>query len=254
VLTVGEVARLAHVSVRTLHHYDQVGLVRPSGRSRGGYRLYAPGDLDRLQEVLVWRRLGFSLDQIRDLGSTGPEGRRRALLEQRELLQGERERLERLLELVDGSLVEQDGGGIMAPEERFAGLGDPEIEAHQEQYDAEVRERWGETDAYRESSRRTRGYGPAEWAEIKAQGAAVLDRFAELFRAGVPADDPRAMDAAEAARLQIDRWFYPCSREMHAGLGEMYVADERFAAFYDGVVAGLAPWVRDAIAANAARA
>jgi DNA-binding transcriptional MerR regulator len=254
VLTVGDVARLSHVSVRTLHHYDQVGLVRPSGRSRGGYRLYAAADLDRLQEVLLWRRLGFSLDQIRDLASSDRAGRRQALLDQRDLLQAEQERLGRLVDLVTSCLVEEEGGGVMSPEEKFEGLGDPEMQAHQERYADEVQQRWGDTDAYRESNRRTRGYGPAEWAAIKAEGAAVLDRYAELFAAGVAADDPRAMDAAEAARLQIDRWFYPCSREMHAWLGEMYVADERFTAFYDGVAEGLAPWVRDAITANAARA
>lgn len=97
-------------------------------------------------------------------------------------------------------------------------------------------------------------YGAGQWREIKAQAQEIERLFAELKRSGQPADSDPARDAAERARVHIDRWFYPCSCEMHRALGEMYVADPRFVANYEKVERGLSADVRDAIAANTARA
>ena len=118
-------------------------------------------------------------------------------------------------------------------------------------YEDEARERWGKTSAYRESARRTRGYGDAEWAQIRAEAEEIERGFAAALAAGEPADGERATGLAEAARRHIDRWFYPCSREMHRALGEMYTADERFRAHYDERAEGLATYVAAAIDANA---
>ncbi len=140
----------------------------------------------------------------------------------------------------------------MSDEELFDGL-DP-IARNEAEFGAEVRNRWGDTDAYAESSRRAKAYTAQDWDAIKAEGEAVESALAELMRTGVPAEDAAAMDLAERARLHIDRWFYPCSHEMHAGLGDMYVADPRFAAHYDTRAPGLAAYFRDAIVANGVRA
>ncbi len=127
----------------------------------------------------------------------------------------------------------------------FAG----KLDAHE----AEAAERWGGTDPYAESRRRTSEYSKAEWVQIKAEGDATIDGLAEAKRSGAPSDADVAMDAAEVARLNIDRWFYPCSHEMHVGLGDMYVTDARFTKTYDDVEPGLAEFVRDAILANSLR-
>jgi DNA-binding transcriptional MerR regulator len=242
---------MAGVSVRTLHHYDALGLVVPSSRSRTGYRRYSQRDLERLQEVLVYKQLGFGLDEIAGLLDDPGHDRRAALLRQRDLLAQQAERLAAVRALVDRTLTTLDGGTTMTGTDMFDGL-DP-VEWNERTYGAEVRERWGDTDAYRESTRRTSQYGPDDWAQVQAQSEAIEAGLAALLAEGVPAEDPRAMDLAEQHRLQIDRWFYPCSHEMHAGLGDMYVADERFAAHYDERAAGLAGYVRDAILANALR-
>ena len=107
-------------------------------------------------------------------------------------------------------------------------------------------------DAYKESARRVGGDGELQWGEIKARAQEIERLFAELKRSGQPAEGEPARGAAEQARLHIDDWFYPCSQEMHRALGEMYVADPRFAANYEKVEPGLAAYVRDAIIANAA--
>jgi hypothetical protein len=121
-------------------------------------------------------------------------------------------------------------------------------------HEAEAQERWGGTDAYQESRRRTRDYSPEQWQAIKAELDGIEARLAALLSSGAAPDSPAAMAAAEAARLHIDRWFYPCNHAMHAGLAEMYTADDRFKAHYDDRAEGLAHFVADAIRANAVRA
>jgi hypothetical protein len=121
------------------------------------------------------------------------------------------------------------------------------------EYEREARERWGETDAYKESARRTKAYKAADWARIKAESEGIEAGMADLMKAGEAADGAAAMEQAEQARLHIHRWFYPCGHRMHAGLADMYTADARFAAHYEERAPGLAGFVAAAIKANAAR-
>jgi DNA-binding transcriptional MerR regulator len=242
--TVGELSRLAGVTVRTLHHYDQIGLLSPSGRSEAGYRLYAYPDLTRLQEILIWRQLGFSLQEIQQLLDEPDHDRAAALRRQRELVELERERLNATARALDAALAAHETGDEMDPSELFGDF-DPA------DYEDEARERWGHTDAYRESARRTAGYGASEWAEIRAEAERNLSDFAALVAAGEPAAGEHARAVAERHREHIARWFYPLSTGMHRGLAAMYIADPRFTANYEKVAAGLAAYVHDAIIANA---
>jgi hypothetical protein len=137
----------------------------------------------------------------------------------------------------------------LTPEEKRDLFGDLDPDEHA----GEAEQRWGDTEAYRQSARRTANYTKADWQRIKDEAAQNAAGFAEAFVAGLPAGDPRAMDLAEAHRQHIARWFYDCPPEMHRGLGDMYVADPRFTANYDTDHPGLAQFVRDAIHANADR-
>jgi DNA-binding transcriptional MerR regulator len=248
---VGEVARLAGVTVRTLHHYDEIGLLRPRGRSAAGYRLYDESDLVRLQAVLAYRELGFGLEEITELldGDLTPAAQLEHLRRQRDLLAERIARLQRVLSSLDRTMEAHTMGINLTPQERFEVFGDADPEQHAD----EARQRWGDTDAYRESQRRAGTYGKEDWLRLKAEAAQVEADFAGLLAGGVPADDPRATDVAERHRLQIDRWFYPCPAELHTGLADMYVADPRFTQHYEDVAPGLAQYVHDAIHANAAR-
>jgi DNA-binding transcriptional MerR regulator len=247
--TVGEVARLAHVSVRTLHHYDEVGLLEPSARSEAGYRLYEEADLERLQEVLFFRELGFSLEEIAALMEDPAVDRRAALHMQRGLLAGKAWRLRAMIDAVDRALRATMEGGHMDTEGLFEVFGDFDPAEHED----EARERWGDTDAYAESARRTARYSKEDWVRFKEESDEINGAIAALIDEGVAPDDPRATDAVERARLQIDEWFYPCSREMHAELGRSYVADPRFEATYEKIRPGMAQYMRDATAANLTR-
>ena len=242
--TVGEVAELAGVTVRALHHYDELGLLTPSGRSEAGYRLYSYEDLARLREILIWRALGFSLTDIGSLLDDPGHDRLTALERQRELIEHELGRLGALSAAVDAAIAAHRNGAQLEVATMFDGFDASE-------YEDEVRERWGDTEAYQESVRRTREYGEAEWNEIRREGAEIVDALAALMRAGEPADGAAARALAERHRDHLSRWFYPCSPQMHQGLAEMYVADERFAQVYEREAPGLAAYFRDAILANA---
>ena len=137
----------------------------------------------------------------------------------------------------------------MSKEEKFEVLGDfdPSV------YEDEVKERWGDTDAYKESARRTKDYTKDDWQRYKEESEEINLAIAALMDQGVQPEDMCAMDAVERHRLLIDRWFYPCSRDMQAELGKMYVADPRFTATYEKIHPGMAAYMRDATTANARR-
>ena len=243
--TVGEVARLAGVTVRTLHHYDQIGLLPPSGRASNGYRTYTAVDLARLQRVLSWRELGFDLEQVAQLVATDGSpatvadqlGRQHALLTERI------ERLQAVAATVHKTMEAHQMGIRLTPEELLEVFGEHDPTRHA----AEAQERWGGTDPYEESQRRTSTYTKEDWLRIRAEGEAVTEAMAVAMRAGEPADSAEAAAAATAHRDHISRWFYEVTPAVHQGLAEMYVVDPRFATTYDDVEPGLAAYVRDAI-------
>jgi DNA-binding transcriptional MerR regulator len=247
--TVGELARLAGVTVRTLHHYDRIGLVQPHDRTAAGYRSYDVRDLDRLQQVLVYRELGFPLEEIATLLDDPEVDPAAHLRRQHRLLRDRLGRTQAMVAAVEKEMEARQMGISLTPEERFEVFGDFRPEDHE----AEAEERWGDTEAYAESQRRTRGYRKEDWLRVKAEGADVERRFAAALAAGAPADSATAMDLAEEHRQQISRNFYDCPPEMHAGLGRMYVEDERFTAHYERIAPGLAQYVSTAVQANAAR-
>jgi DNA-binding transcriptional MerR regulator len=252
-LTVGEVARLSGVTVRTLHHYDETGLLRPSGRTSGGYRLYDDGDLARLQQILFYRELGFALDDIATLlddPDADPVGH---LRRQHDLLTRRIRRLQDMAATVELHLEARQMGIDLTPDEMLEVFGEEYASRH-EAYQAEAEERWGGTDAWAQSRRRTSRYSKDDWKAAMAEQEAAARRLVDAMQAGLPAASTEAMDAAEAHRQQITRWFYDCSYEIHRGLGDMYVQDPRFTKTYDDMVPGLAAYVRDAIHANADRA
>ncbi len=247
--TVGEVARLAGVTVRTLHHYDRIGLVRPGSRTSAGYRAYDAHDLDRLQQVLLYRELGFPLEEVATLLDDPDADPAAHLRRQHRLLRERLERTQAMVAAVEKEMEARQMGISLTPEERFELFGN----GFSDEYQAEAEERWGDTEAWAQSQRRTSAYTKADWVRIKEETDDVEHRFAAALRDGVPADSAAAMDLAEEHRQHISRWFYDCPPEMHAGLGRMYVEDERFTAHSEEVAPGLAQYVSTAVQANAAR-
>lgn len=243
-LTIGELAKLAGITVRTLHHYDECGLVQPRDRGANGYRRYGDADVLRLQRVMAYRELGLPLARITAILDDPRHDARAALREQRAALSARRSQLDRIIAALDRALRHHEGDP-MAPDDvptLFAGF-DPALHAD------EAERRWGDTAPYREAAARTRRYGQAEWDAIRREADAIYQRFAALMREGAPPADARARGVVAAHRAHLERWFYAVSDELHRGLGEMYAADARFGATFDAIAPGLATYVRDAIVA-----
>ncbi|MFF8191929.1 MerR family transcriptional regulator [Streptomyces bobili] len=247
--SVGQVAVFAGVTVRTLHHYDGIGLLVPSGRSHAGHRRYGDADLDRLQQILFYRELGFPLDEVAALLDDPEADPRAHLRRQHELLTARIEQLQKMAAAVEHAMEAREMGIDLTPEERFEVFGDKDPE----QYAEEAEARWGGTELYAESQRRAARYTKEDWQRMQAEVADWTGRYDTLMAAGEPSTGERAMDLAEEHRQHITGWFYECSYELHRSLGDMYVADERFKAFYDSTRAGLAEHLKEAITANAAR-
>lgn len=217
-MQIKEFAQLVGVSVRTLHYYDEIGLLKPSEVDiYTGYRFYDRSCLERMQEILFYRELDFSLKTISEIISSPKFDKRQALLRQRTLLLAKKKHLEQLIETIDSL---EKGDDIMPSNNEYEKL--------RAQYAVEVKQRWGSTDAYKESIQRTASYSKNDWDNAYSALDEVLCGFAELNCGGVDSGD-------EAARLQVEKLqqcitdnYYTCTKEILAGLGQMYVADERF--------------------------
>src|ERR671921_1095917 len=209
--TVGKVARLSGVTIRTLHHYDEIGLLSPLGRSAAGYRLYEDYDLERLRRILFYRELGFDLKEITTIIDDPRTDALGHLRRQRGLLTERIQRLSAMVEAIDYELEARTMDIRLTPEERFEVFGEFRPEDHAE----EAERRWGETESYKESNRRVSKYTKEDWLTLKAEAEEVQNRLAAAFGAGLTPDSEKAMAAAEAHRQHISRWFYECTYEVH---------------------------------------
>src|SRR6478735_3169702 len=246
--TVGQVADVFGVTVRTLHHYDEIGLLTPSARSAAGYRLYTDADLTRLQQVVVYRRLELPLEEIAAL-LDGGEDAATHLRRQRAAVMTRLDELTGIVAAIDRALEREMSNQPATPEEMKELFGD----GFEDEYQQEAQERWGETDAWKQSAARTKRYTKADWEQVKAEMDAVNAAFVAAMAAGEPATSEAAMDAAEQHRRHIADRFYDLDHGFHRGLADMYVADPRFTKTYEDVAPGLAQYVHDAIHANADR-
>ncbi len=213
--TVKEVSALSGVSVRTLHHYDAIGLLPPTAVSEAGYRLYDEAALGRLQSILLYRALRFSLGEIKEILDSSEYDPREAIAAQIHLLELERARLDRLIALAQS--IQEKGVVVM----NFDAFDDKAIN----QYKEEAKARWGHTEAYQQSEERMQ----ARKADYKEEAQAMMQIFAEF---GVLREEDVQAETVQqqVRRLQahITARYYDCTVDILRGLGEMYTADERF--------------------------
>lgn len=235
--------------MRTLHHYDHIGLVIPSVRTAAGYRGYTDADVERLHLVLVYRSVGLALDEIRVLLDDPAVDVLARLKQQHELLLEHADRLQHTIKAVEELMSAHSGGIQLTAEEQVEIFGD---ELFGEGYDKEAEERWGGTEEWRQSRERTAKMTKQDWIDFKAENDALLEALAQAKRSGVEPGSAEANQLAARHRANIER-FYDCSDEMHRCLGELYLADERYGSFYNNVEPGLAQFVNDIIVANIER-
>ena len=245
-LTVGRAAALLGVSVKTLHHWDAIGLVRPSGRTRAGYRVYADEDLARAHQVLVHRETGLPLAEIGRVLDTPDTDVRGRLRRQREQLVERVVRLEKMIGAVDRMLEASRRGMRLTARQQVEIFGDDWDPAWVE--DAE--ERWGDTDQWAQYEERTAGLTPEDWREIAARTEKLHADLATALHDGVPPGSPAANALVERHRALMGTYF-DTTHAMQVCLGRRYVEEEGGTAYYDATAPGLNLWLRDAIDANA---
>jgi len=245
---IGEVATLAKVSIRTLHHYDEIGVLVPSLRTEAGYRFYSGEDLQKLQVIRFYRTLEFSLTDIKALLSASDFDREAILLQQRELLRGRASELSSALSLIETTLValRDPKEQPMSNQAMFEVF--PDLD---ESLQKEAEQRWGNTEAWKQSAKRASQYTRADWLQMKEEMAKINAEAERVFSSGAKPDSREAIACVEADRLMIQRWFYNCSPQMHAKVKEGTSQDPRFVANIDRNCPGLALWLHLAAEANA---
>ena len=234
-MLIQEFARFTGVSVRTLHYYDEIGLLKPAQVDKStSYRYYDEHSLLRMQEILFYRELDFSLKSIEEILSSPNYDKHKALQEQKEMLILKKERLERLISAIDGAMK---GENVMKA------FDNTEFEKHK----AEAKEKWGKTDAYKEHKEKTKDYSKDKWNSLAAGMDEIMAAFGASMKNGAAPDSSEAQDLVKSLQRHITENYYNCTNEILYGLGQMYVADDRFRANIDKHGEGTAAFIRESI-------
>ena len=248
-LTVGQAATRLGVTVRALHHWDGIGLARPSLRTAAGYRLYTAHDLERLHRIVVYRELGLGLDRIQGIMDDPDADVAEALRAQRAQVAERIDRLQRLGAGLDRMIEAHERGPLLTADQQAEVFGprwNPD-------WPARARDRYGDTAQWQQYAERSAARNPEQWQAV-ADSITALDRaLADAMDAGIAPGSPEADQLVERHREVFSSAYFPLSRQRQVCLGRMYEADPGFAAHDDGIRAGLATWFRR-IVDDAARA
>ena len=237
-MKISEVAKLSGVTVRTLHYYDEIGLLKPSDTTEAGYRVYSNKDLETLQQILFFRELDFPLNEIKEIMTNPNYNKNEALNKHKELLMEKRKRIDGLIALINKTIK---GDNIMS----FKEFDNSKIEENKRKYSEEVKNRWGNTDAYKEYEKKTSSYDKNSWTTINEEMIEILKEFADNRN-----EDPNShivQSLVEKWRAYITSNFYNCTKEILSGLGLMYIGYERFKENIDKYGEGTAEFMAKAI-------
>ncbi|EJL32288.1 MerR family transcriptional regulator [Brevibacillus sp. BC25] len=243
--TVQKLGLLAGVSTRTLRYYDEIDLLKPARINSSGYRIYGQQEVDRLQQILFYRELGVSLEEIKEILDSPTFDAERALLEHREKLLERRAQLDALIANVDLTLAQREGTKTMSDKQKFEGFKQKMIDENEEKYGAEIRAKYG-NDQIEKSNQKVKGMSEEQYAGLEKLNAELHETLAQAFSTGDPAHE-LAQKAADLHRQWLSFYWDSYSKEAHAGVAQMYVDDPRFTAYYDKEQPGVAEFLRDAV-------
>lgn len=243
--TIQKLGNLAGVSTRTLRYYDEIGLLKPARTNSSGYRIYGRREVDLLQQILFYRELGLSLEDIRSIVTDPGFDGTRALREHRNQLLDKRKQLDALIANVEKTIASHEGRISMQDQEKFEGFKKQLIEENERKYGREIREKYGE-DTIKKSNQKLMNMTQEEYENVTQLENEVKVALAEAMKTGDPAGE-LAQKAADLHKQWLTFYWNEYSKEAHAGLAQMYVDDERFKAYYDKDQPGAAEFLRDAI-------
>ena len=243
--TVQKLGALAGISTRTLRYYDEIGILTPKRISSSGYRIYGQNEVDRLQQILFYRELGVSLENIKEIVTAPAFNREKALSEHHEKLLEKRKQLDLLIANVEKTIELTEGRIIMSDHEKFEGFKQKMIDENEKKYGEEIRTKYG-TDTVEKSNRKVSNMTQAQYEEVTKLANDVKETLAAAYASGDPAGE-LAQKAAGLHKKWLCYFWDGYTKEAHAGLAQMYVDDERFTAYYDEIKPGTAKFFRDAI-------
>lgn len=243
--TVQQLGSLAGISSRTLRYYDEFGILKPARINASGYRIYGQAEVDRLQQILFYRELGLSLEQIKDIVNSPSFDGAHALREHREKLLQKREQLDRLIANVEKTLAQTEGGITMSDQEKFEGFKQKLIDDKERDYGQEARAKYGDA-AVDASNQKLKGMTEEEYNNVQKLEADMFEALAAGMELGDPASEV-AQKAADLHRQWLSSYWEGYNKEAHACIAQMYVDDERFTAYYDKHRPGLSEFLRDAV-------
>ncbi|MDP4180855.1 MAG: MerR family transcriptional regulator [Bacillota bacterium] len=243
--TIQKLGIMAGVSTRTLRYYDEIGILKPARINSSGYRIYGKAEVDTLQQILFYRELGISLENIKEIIVSPTFDSVNALKEHREKLLAKRDQLDLLIANVDKTIVASEGRIKMSDKEKFEGFKQKLIDDNEKKYGEEIRKKYGDEQVDK-SNAKIKGMTEQQYAEVEKLSALVISTLNEAFKIGDPAGE-LAQKAADLHRQWLSYFWNSYTKEAHAGVAQMYVDDERFTAYYDKEQPGTAEFLRDAI-------
>ncbi len=243
--TVQKLARMAGISTRTLRYYDEIGILKPARINSSGYRIYGQIQVDRLQQILFYRELDVDLESIKNIVASPSYNGTNALKDHREKLLAKREQLDMLIANIDKTIEASEGRIKMTDNEKFIGFKQKMIDDNEKKYGKEIREKYGD-EVINQSNNKIKGMTEEQYAQLEKIGASVIDTLKAAFATGNPAGE-LAQKTADLHRQWLSFSMSSYSKEVHAGIAQMYVCDDRFKAYYDKEQPGSAEFLRDAI-------
>ncbi|MCL1987538.1 MAG: MerR family transcriptional regulator [Firmicutes bacterium] len=243
--TINKLAKISGVTARTLRYYDEIGLLKPLRVASTGYRIYGQHEVTTLQQILLYREQGFTLDEIKRLLFYSNMNLELAFVQHLQALRTERKRLDKIIETVQKSLNNMRGETIMQDTEKFEGLKKSLIEENEQKYGAEIRQKYGDA-AIDQSNAKINGLTQAEYTESERLRCEYEELLVAALKTGNPASE-LAQKACDLHRQWLSIYYPAYSKQYHAGLAEMYVADERFKEHYEKLGSGCAEFLAAAI-------
>lgn len=243
--TIQKLAKLAGVSTRTLRYYDEVGILKPSRINSSGYRIYGQKEVNLLQQILFYRELGVSLDQIKGIITSPSFNMTEALKEHRDKLLEKREQLNMLIENVEKTISSEEGKINMSNKEKFEGFKKKMVADNEKKYGEEIRSKYGD-DTVDKSNQKVMNMSQEDHEKVTTLANEVIEALLEAMKTGDPASEV-AQKTADLHKQWLTYYWAEYNKEAHAGLAKMYVDDERFKAYYDTHQDGAAEFLRDAI-------
>ncbi len=243
--TIQNLARLAGISTRTLRYYDEIGILKPARINSSGYRIYGQQEVDLLQKIMFYRELDVNLESIKEIVNSPSYNCIDALKSHREKLLVKREQLNMLIANVDKTIMASEGRIKMSDSEKFEGFKQKIINENERKYGKEIREKYGD-DMINQSNSKIKGLSEEQYIQLEKLGKEVISTLIAAYETGNPAGE-LAQKTADLHRQWLSYSWNSYSKEAHAGLAQMYVADERFKEYYDKEQPGCAEFLRDAI-------